>query len=78
MFSIRNATKLVALTIAIVAVGQTATAQSENKKADSSPLKEGDNAVDFELQGLGKKVKLSDNFGDDGNNVVVVFSRANW
>ena len=42
-------------------------------------LKVGDKAVDFELPSLGgKKVKLSDNFGNDGNTTILVFSRANW
>ena len=63
-----------------------ANAQSDAKssgasKADakaSAALKVGDSAADFELQSLGKKIKLSDYYGKDGKNAVVVFSRANW
>lgn len=51
---------------------------SEKKSEDSGPHKVGDKASDFNLQSIGKKVKLSDNFGENGKPVVVVFSRANW
>ena len=53
-----------------------ANAQSDAKA--SSALKVGDKAADFELQSMGKKIKLSDYYGKDGKNAVVVFSRANW
>ena len=46
--------------------------------ADTGPHKVGDKASDFELQSIGKTIKLSDNFGEKGTPVVVVFSRANW
>ena len=69
--------KMFLTTIAAAAIfASAAFGQSDSKSP--TPLKEGDKAVDFELQSLGKKVKLSDNFGEDGKNVVVVFSRANW
>lgn len=45
---------------------------------ETGALKVGDQATDFELQSIGKTIKLSDNFGEEGNPVVVVFSRANW
>lgn len=52
--------------------------EEKAEAADTSPHKVGDKATDFELQSIGKKIKLSDNFGEKGNPVVVVFSRANW
>ena len=45
------------------------------KKREAGPHVVGDMASDFELQSIGKKIKLSDN---KGKPVVVVFSRANW
>ena len=55
------------------------TEQAEEKEVkDDGPLKVGDTATDFELQSIGKKIKLSDRFGEEGMPVVVVFSRANW
>jgi len=50
----------------------------EKMAKEKAAHKVGDMASDFELQGIGKTIKLSDNFGDKGNPVVVVFSRANW
>lgn len=44
----------------------------------TAPLAVGDKADDFELQSIGKKIKLSDNIGENGKPQVVVFSRANW
>ena len=76
MSSIKNLLLIVAIAAVAFSFNQTTVAQSGDKKAE--PLKVGDKAVDFELQSVGKKIKLSDNFGDDGKNVVVVFSRANW
>jgi len=55
--------------------------QEDQKKAEAAetgPHKVGDKATDFELQSIGKTIKLSDNFGEEGKPVVVVFSRANW
>ena len=46
--------------------------------SDVKPHVVGDKASDFELQSVGKKIKLSDRFAGDGKPVVVVFSRANW
>ena len=66
---------VVALAFAFMSLTMTANAQSDKKEAAHAV---GDKATDFELQGIGKKVKLSENFGDKGNPVVVVFSRANW
>ena len=57
---------------------KTAVADQEAVEKKSGPLVAGDNATDFELQSIGKKIRLSDNFGEEGNPVVVVFSRANW
>ena len=48
------------------------------KEEAKGPLAVGDMASDFELQSIDKTIKLSDNFGDEGKPVVVVFSRANW
>ena len=46
---------------------------------NAQTLKVGDQAPDFVLEGVdGKKVKLSDRFGEDGHPVVLLFSRANW
>lgn len=46
---------------------------------NAQALKVGDQAPDFVLEGVdGKKVKLSDRFGEDGHPVVLLFSRANW
>jgi len=53
-------------------------ADSASEKDEEGPLVAGDTAADFELQSLSGKVKLSDQFGEKGNPVVVVFSRANW
>ena len=52
--------------------------QDGAKKEKAAAHKVGDMASDFELQSIGEKIKLSDNFGDDGNPVLVVFSRASW
>ena len=46
-------------------------------KSNEGPHKVGDKATDFELQGIGKKIKLSEALSK-GNSAVVVFSRANW
>jgi len=48
---------------------------ADAKKKEAGPHVVGDMASDFELQSIGKKIKLSDN---KGKPVVVVFSRANW
>lgn len=50
----------------------------EGAEKKAAAHKVGDMASDFELQSIGKTIKLSDNFGEKGNPVVVVFSRANW
>lgn len=66
---------------AVLGFATSVSAQSDSKGSDSKasgPLKVGDSAVDFELQSLDKKIKLSDYYGKDGKNAVVVFSRANW
>lgn len=55
-----------------------AMASTEKPAKEEGALAVGDAATDFELQSIGKKIKLSDRFGDDGKPVVVVFSRANW
>lgn len=52
--------------------------EMQAKPAETKPHVVGDKASDFELQSLGKKIKLSDNFAKEGHPVVVVFSRANW
>ena len=42
-------------------------------------LSVGSQAPDFELETIGdEKVKLSDNFGENGKTTVLAFSRANW
>ena len=74
--NLKKATMLLAFVAALGIFASSAMAQSGDKSSES--LKVGDKAVDFELQSVGKKIKLSDNFGDAGKNVVVVFSRANW
>ncbi len=51
---------------------------SASKMKSDGPHKVGDKASDFELQGIGKKIKLSERFGKNGRPVVVVFSRAHW
>lgn len=68
-----------------MANGQAETQEGDDKKADkemaeeaTGPHKVGDKASDFELQSIDKTIRLSDNFGDDGKPVIVVFSRANW
>ena len=53
-------------------------AEMESAPAANGPLAAGDDAADFELQSIDKKIRLSDNFGEEGKPVVVVFSRANW
>ncbi len=53
-------------------------ADKEMAEEATGPHKVGDKASDFELQSIGKTIRLSDNFGDDGKPVIVVFSRANW
>lgn len=54
--------------------------QDEEKPEQSEQvLKVGDKAPDFEITGLeNKKIKLSERFGEKGQPVVLLFSRANW
>ncbi len=59
-------------------VFQAMSEMQEEADDNDEPLKVGDEAADFELKTIDGTIKLSDNFGDDGNPVVVVFSRANW
>ena len=72
---------LVCLLMFGFAMANQAYGQSE-AKTDKSMAKKtlavGDKAVDFEIQSIGKKIKLSDNFGEKGKPTVLVFSRANW
>lgn len=58
--------------------GEPAPKKEAEKEEAKGPLAVGDMASDFELQSIDKTIKLSDNFGDEGKPVVVVFSRANW
>ena len=76
MSVVKTMVLIVAFTVLGTVVSHSATAQSDKKEI--KPIKEGEAAVDFELQSIGKKIKLSDNFGENGKPVVVVFSRANW
>ncbi len=52
---------------------------SESAGEGPAVLTVGDTAPDFELDTFDEKtVKLSERFGNDGNPVVLLFSRANW
>ena len=53
-------------------------ADEKESMEDSKPHVVGDKASDFELQSIGKNIKLSDVVSKSGKPVVVVFSRANW
>ena len=54
-------------------------AEKKQDQEKSTELKVGDDAPDFEVTGIdGEKFKLSEKIGNDGKNVVLLFSRANW
>ena len=55
-----------------------AKAGDEMSEDEAKPHVVGDKASDFELQSIGKKIKLSDVVSKSGKPTVVVFSRANW
>ena len=67
---------LICLLVLGFAVADQAYGQSETKSKKT--LAVGDKAADFEIQSIGKTIKLSDNFGEKGKPTVLVFSRANW
>lgn len=54
-------------------------AEKKQDQEKTTELKVGDEAPEFEVTGIdGEKFKLSDKIGNDGKNVVLLFSRANW
>ncbi len=52
--------------------------EAKDAEKETGPHVVGDKASDFELEGIEKKIKLSDVVAKSGKPVVVVFSRANW
>ena len=52
--------------------------EAKDAEEETGPHVVGDKASDFELEGIEKKIKLSDVVAKSGKPVVVVFSRANW
>lgn len=56
---------------------ETADSKGADEKKNSGPLKVGDKAVDFKLEGIDGPVQLSKVL-DEKKNVILVFSRAYW
>ena len=71
------------LAIAMLGLSSNGWAQQENKdekkEVEPKPVAVGDKVPDFDLESMdGKRVKLSERFGENGKPVILLFSRANW